>query len=52
MNNDLISREALKEQFSEIVGEYIVSEIISIIDNTPTVVCEEREQGKCPYYAG
>lgn len=35
--NDLISRSALKEQFSEIVGEYIVSEIISIIDNVPTV---------------
>lgn len=33
----LIDADALKEQFSEIVGEYIVSEIISIIDNAPTV---------------
>ena len=33
----LIDADALKEQFSEIVGEYIVSEIISIIDNAPAV---------------
>ena len=40
----LIDANALKEQFSEIVGEYIVSEIISIIDNAPTVEPEITEE--------
>ena len=58
---DLISREALKKACSEMVRGYINSDFIpcptgnkamELIDNAPTVVCEEREQGKCPYYAG
>lgn len=35
MNNDLISREALKEQFTE--GAYTSKGVREIIDNAPTV---------------
>ena len=49
----LIDANALKEQFSEIVGEYIVSEIISIIDNAPTVYtkndCIMKKCTICPH---
>lgn len=39
MNNDLISRSELKEKFIERLDEgfFVYSEIMSIIDNAPTV---------------
>ena len=43
---DLISREGLKEQFDDIVGEYTVSEIRKLIDNAPTVEIPEKPTGK------
>lgn len=45
MNNDLISREALKEALHNEIGDHALSTAIDrVIDNAPTV--EERPQGE------
>ena len=45
MNNDLISRSELKEKFIERLDEgfFVYSEIMSIIDNAPTVELTEEQ---------
>ena len=47
MNNDLISREALKKQFEEL---HLHPDLIELIDNAPTVekaILKERNVNKC-----
>lgn len=52
MNNDLISREDIKDHIGELLlvysGEELANAILNAIDNAPTV--EKRPQGKWKVY--
>ena len=49
MNNDLISREALKKQFEEL---HLHPDLIELIDNAPTVPqdCSDCKRYDFPYF--
>ena len=50
MNNDLISREALKKTIEPLIEDGRIYDILSYIDNAPTV--EERPQGEWKFSQG
>ena len=62
-DNDLISRQAVQDYIAKYLSQYLyndVREAVEVIDEyigelpsvNPQLICEEREKGECPYYAG
>lgn len=62
-DNDLISRQAVQDYIAKYLSQYLyndVREAVEVIDEyigelpsvNPQPICEEREKGECPWYAG
>ena len=62
-DNDLISRQAVQDYIAKYLSQYLyndVREAVEVIDEyigelpsvKPQPICEEREKGECPWYAG